>query len=278
MPDASTAPGRPSSSGASRRTAPAPAHALPSADEIRGNDRGYLAYHAPRYRHVLELVSRYRPAGEARVLEIGPSPLAPLLSATLGLAVDTLGLEADAVGPARRHYHLDLNDCPSATRPAGMPPYGLVVFAEVIEHLHTSPRHVLRFVRSLLAERGILVLQTPNAASLPKRLKLLAGRNPYERIRPDAGNPGHFREYTLAELREYAREAGFEVLEIGRLFYFDARFAHHDASGPRPQPVLGTIKNAVYRALPAFLREGITLVLRRGPDTVPAPPSPAPPR
>ncbi len=236
---------------------------LPSAREIRAGDRGYLAYHAPRYRHVLELVARFLPPGTARVLEIGPSPLGPLLSATLGLVVDTLGLEPNAERAGARHYHLDLNDAPSATRPGGMPAYDLVVFAEVIEHLHTSPLHVLRFVRSLLVEQGILVLQTPNAASLPKRLKLLAGRNPYERIRPDAGNPGHFREYTLAELLAYSGETGFEVLEVGRRFYFDARFAHHDVSDLREQPVVGAIKNAVYRSLPAFLREGITLVLRR---------------
>ena len=213
---------------------------------------------------MLELVRRFLPAGTRRVLEVGPSPLGPLLSATVGLAVDTLGLEPDAEGPGGRHYHLDLNDAASAATPAGMPAYGLVVFAEVIEHLHTSPLHVLRFVRTLLVERGVLLLQTPNAASLPKRLKLLAGRNPYERIRIDAGNPGHFREYTLAELLEDAGETGFEVLEVGRHFYFDARFAHHGADGVRPQPVLGSIKNAVYRALPPFLREGLTLVLRAG--------------
>lgn len=269
MPEGPAAAGRPRSNGPPRGAARAAARPLPSVDAIRGSDRGYLAYHAPRYRHVLELVSRVLPAGSDRVLEIGPSPLGPLLSATLGLAVDTLGLEADAGGPGGRHYHLDLNDGPSAARPAGMPAYGLVVFAEVIEHLHTSPLHVLRFVRSLLEDRAILVLQTPNAASLPKRLKLLAGRNPYERIRPDAGNPGHFREYTLAELLEYAGETGFDVLEVGRRFYFDARFAHHGADGPRPQPVVGAIKNAAYRALPPFLREGITLVLRRTADPLP---------
>ena len=91
----------------------------------------------------------------------------------------------------------------------------------------------------------------------------MAGRNPYELIRPDGGNPGHFREYTLAELRDYARQAHFEVVEVAQRFYFDARFARHGEGAPRPQPVVGAIKNAVYRALPRFLREGVTFVLRK---------------
>ena len=238
---------------------------MPTAAEIRGDDRGYLAYHAPRYRYLLEVASRHLPPTGARVLEIGPSPLGALIASTLGRAVDSLGLEPEADGPRGHHFHFDLNRCPDATGPSGIPRYDLVVFAEVIEHLHTSPVHTLGFVRGLVADGGTLLLQTPNAASLPKRLKLLAGRNPYELIRPDGANPGHFREYTLAELEAYARQARFEVVEVARRFYFDARFAHHGEGGSRPQPFVGAIKNGVYRALPRFLREGVTLVLRRGP-------------
>jgi hypothetical protein len=238
---------------------------IPAETEIRGDDRGYLAYHAPRYRYLLEVASRYLSSSNARVLEVGPSPLGPLLAATFGCRVDSLGLEAESDGPGGRHFHFDLNWCPGAPEPPGMPRYDLVVFAEVIEHLHTSPVHTLAFVRGLLADAGVLILQTPNAASLPKRLKLLAGRNPYELIRPDGGNPGHFREYTLRELETYARQARLEVVEVARRFYFDARFAHHEEGVPRPQPFVGAVKNGIYRAFPRFLREGITVVLRKEP-------------
>ena len=237
----------------------------PTAAEIRGEDRGYLAYHAPRYRYLLEVVSRSMPSSNARVLEIGPSPLGPLLAAAFRCRVDSLGLEPEGDGLHGHHFHFDLDACPDAPEPCGIPRYDLVVFAEVIEHLHTSPVHTLAFVRGLLADAGVLILQTPNAASLPKRLKLLAGRNPYELIRADGGNPGHFREYTLAELESYARQTRLEVVEVARRFYFDARFAHHGEGGSRPQPIVGAIKNGLYRALPRFLREGVTLVLRRAP-------------
>ena len=237
--------------------------ATPTVKHIRGADRGYLAYHAPRYRFVLGVVSRYLSMTTARVLEIGPSPLLPLLEATFGCQVDSLGLEPPGYRPEGRHYHFDLNRCCDVAEWPELPRYALVILAEVIEHLHTSPVHTLSFVRSLLDESGVLLLQTPNAASLPKRLKLLAGRNPYELIRPEAGNPGHFREYTLGELQGFTQETGFRVVEMARRFYFDARFAGHGEPGYRPRPVPGTVKNVLFRLLPGFLREGLTLVLRK---------------
>jgi trans-aconitate methyltransferase len=230
------------------------------ADAGPSND-GYLAYHAPRFRFLLGLARRMLPDGAERVLDIGPSPLTMMLRQHLPCAVDTLGLES-ATDPKLEsaHYHADLNH-PGSLPPA-LPAYDLIIFAEVLEHLHTSPTLVLDAVKSHLTSRGVLILQTPNAASLPKRLKLLAGRNPYELFREDLSNPGHFREYTLRELRAFANQANLRVVSTFRRFYFDARYAHHEDGVARSQPVLGGLKNLVYRALPPVLREGITVVLR----------------
>jgi hypothetical protein len=226
---------------------------------------GYRAFHAPRYAYLAALVEQHlRPGG--RVLDIGLSPFTALLRQRIASPVDTLGLEADSPMRAECHYAFDLNTLadPRAPQP-GLPQYAVIVFAEVLEHLHVAPSLVLGFLRGHLEQGGVLVLQTPNAASLGKRLKLLAGRNPYEMIRTDPGNPGHFREYTLSELRALARTTGFEILSVDRRFYFDARFAHHeqDGSAGRRRPAAGAIKNALYSALPPFLREGMTLVMRR---------------
>ena len=94
---------------------------MPAEAEIRGEDRGYLAYHAPRYRYLLEVASRYLPSANARVLEIYPSPLGPLLAATFGCRVDSLGLEPAGDEPHGRHFHFDLDGCPGAAEPPGMP-------------------------------------------------------------------------------------------------------------------------------------------------------------
>jgi cyclopropane fatty-acyl-phospholipid synthase-like methyltransferase len=237
-----------------------------SAHDIRGADQGYVAYHAPRFAYVLEVLDRCGLGTGSTVLDIGPSRLTALIRERFGVAVDSLGFGEDRAAPEGRHFEFDLNQ---AQRQEGwrrdLPRYDFVVMAEVLEHLHTAPQLVLGFVRTLLADGGRLILQTPNAASLPKRLKLLLGRNPFEMIRADAMNPGHFREYTRKELLAIAADTGFRVEECTVSFYFDARFAHREsgeAAGRRA--ALGSLKNAVYRLLPSPLREGITMVWRTG--------------
>ena len=55
------------------------------------------------------------------------------------------------------------------------------------------------------------------------------------------------------------------VVDLDRRFYFDARHADHAADGGAgtSRPLIGALKNVVYSLLPPFLREGITLVLRK---------------
>jgi hypothetical protein len=130
----------------------------------------------------------------------------------------------------------------------------------VIEHLPTSPAAVLRHLATWLRPGAALLLQTPNAVALHKRLRMLAGRNPLEPIRADARNPGHFHEYTLGELRAAALDAGLEVAGWQTENYFGA------GRGARAYAALG-------RALPPRLRHGITMWLRR-PACAPAPPRP----
>ncbi len=229
----------------------------------RAENDGYRAYHAPRFRFVLDLAGRFLAEDRGRILDVGPSPLTDLLRHRFENGVDTAGLEATMPLDARgSHYPLDLNRIRNGA-PSGLLRYRLIVLAEVLEHLHAAPKPVLRFLRDHLEPGGVLILQTPNAVALPKRLKLLAGKNPFEMPREDPNNPGHFREYTLRELRRLARDAGFGVEATFVRFYFDARFAHHDAAAGRRERIAGALKNVVYRALPPSLREGITLVLRK---------------
>jgi 2-polyprenyl-3-methyl-5-hydroxy-6-metoxy-1,4-benzoquinol methylase len=152
----------------------------------------------------------------------------------------------------RGHIVFNLNDA-QKLHPSGVPePFGLIVFAEVLEHLYTAPELVLHVLESLLARDGIIVCQTPNAAALHKRLKLLAGINPYERIRVDSGNPGHFREYTKPELVDVARRVGLHVLEHQYADYFGAPQGVLAAAAARALEMIGKI-------WPAF-RRGQTIV------------------
>ena len=143
-------------------------------------------------------------------------------------SIDTLGFEDRrfTLPPPSRHWDFNLNDCDAADRPrAPEEGYDLVLFLEVIEHLHTAPRLVLAALREWVVPGGLLLVSTPNALWLKHRIKLLTGRHPFELIREDRGNPGHFREYTAPELATIARAAGFEVerIDVRCLYGFTSR-------------------------------------------------------
>ena len=238
--------------------------ARPREPDPGGGNPAYAAFHAPRFAFLIDLVSRTLGASAGPVLDVGHSPLTALLAQRLGRPVDSLGLEPDGGLPGGRQYRFDLNEArdPSRWR-TDLGPYQMIVFAEVIEHLYTAPELVLAYLRHLLVPGGALLLQTPNAVSLRKRVKLLLGDHPYERIRTDRSNPGHFREYTCAELRAIVGEAGFRIDGLWTRYYFDARYARHETGHEPPARLTGAIKNVLYRLLPGSLREGITLVARR---------------
>ena len=136
-----------------------------------------------------------------------------------------------------------------------------MILAEVLEHLYTAPTLVLRFLQSLLRPGGLLVVQTPNAAAAVRRVKLLMGKNPYDLINEDSTNPLHFREYTGDELRRFAVEAGFEVVELEYRNYFDLQHADPEKSANRSSFVR-SVEQRFLDLLPPTLRTGITMVLR----------------
>lgn len=218
----------------------------------------YLRFHAPRFKYVLNCLDRYVRPGQ-RVLDIGMSRLTRLIHERFEQPVDALGFGDDRPIDSGHYYHLDLNDCQHPERCRDdLPGYDAIVFAEVIEHLHTSPRLVLEYLAGLLNPGGVLIVQTPNAVALPRRLAMALGRNPYELIREDWTNPGHFREYTARELRTYAEAVGLTFERCDFVSYFDYRFSHH--GGPRS--TAGAIKNVLYPWLPRSLRPGLTCIMR----------------
>lgn len=208
--------------------------------------------HAPRYEVLLAKVRELAPA-EPRILDVGQAHESVELRALPGAVVDTLGFGDDRFPPreGERHVPFDLNSTETRDLWPEMADYDVVVCAEVIEHLRISPLHALRFLGSALRPGGWLVLQTPNAARIGNRMRLLAGRNPFEQLREDSLHPGHFREYTVDELLALGTEAGLEVGGWLTANYFD--------TGSQPNRVLRTAEPLV----PRRLRGGITVWLRK---------------
>ncbi len=228
------------------------------AGELDEEAHTYLAYHARRYLHLVRTVDALlRERGRLerpRLLDVGPNYQTELLRAAHPEGVvDTLGFAHPSFPPRpeEEHVHFDLNDAYHRDRWPQAAQHDVVVMAEVIEHLYTSPVAVLECASTWLVSGGAVVIQTPNACALHKRLRMLAGRNPYEPIRGTRDNPGHFHEYTPSELYVAAAEAGLRVLSCDVTNYFE------------PATPGARLYNEAGRLLPPGLRHGITICLAR---------------
>ncbi len=190
--------------------------------------KNYSEIHKDRFADTLRICKDYAQSPSARVLDIGRSELTSYLSSfyrnveTLGIdpALDDGGHREQGAMASVKHITFDLLNSPDFSLWPVCGPYDLIVFSEVIEHLHVAPEFVLAFLRSLLSPSGALICTTPNAVEIGKRLRMLAGRNPYERIRLYATNPGHIREYTQKELIEIGLSVGLRCRDH---IYFDWR-------------------------------------------------------
>ncbi|MCP5112109.1 MAG: class I SAM-dependent methyltransferase [bacterium] len=122
---------------------------------------------------------------------------------------------------------IDLFDVEKHAFPYPDGAFDLVLCCELIEHLVRDPMHLLFECHRILTNGGLLLLSTPNVASLTSVACVLHGwRNPQVfSSYPTSTNPDtpHVREYTPSELAGAARAAGFEVdsLITERLPEFD---------------------------------------------------------
>ena len=222
----------------------------------------YQEYHQRRYDFVVALCARLESRRPAAVLDVGRSPLSLRLQEEFG-SVSTLGFapESDSGGHVAAqtnslpHITFDLNQAADPDRWPAAGPFDLVVIAEVIEHLVAAPELVLSCLATFCKPGAFIVCQTPNAVAFHKRLVMLAGRNPYERIRCDSRNPGHFRESSKRELVLFGSMAGLECVEHRYAEYFGI-------SGGFVRRVLGGFGMSIIGAVPSF-RRGQTIVYRR---------------
>ena len=219
----------------------------------------YIGFHRDRYQFIvvelLDLLSRMsKPTGGQRVLDIGPRVEVGLLHRLdPSLRVDILGLNAGVfpLNEGETFFKVDLTDVDADGPRPPLGEYHAILMAEVIEHLWTAPSLILPWLRTLLIPGGYFVVQTPNAANLPNRLRLLMGRQPFEMLSADPAIRGHIREYTINELVREGTNAGFEVVSVRTANYFNTGSRSND------------IYRRLARILPRSLRSGITVVYRR---------------
>ena len=194
-----------------------------------------------------------------KILDVGPGFFTEILDQKLmttypNLQISSLGLKSDYI-PFKSEINfinLDLNDL--YLKPENIPDLGsfdLIICAEVLEHLYTGIDASLQTFSKWLKPRGTLIIQTPNAVSLHHRLKLLFGKNPFPLLRPNPLEPGHYREYTLQELKISLKKAGLKPAKIETHNYFNYK---------------GNRKNSLYKMfcnlLPSGFRDGVVMICK----------------
>jgi hypothetical protein len=227
---------------------------------VKDESEAYAEYHNARYSYLMALIRQIAPDRNSRILDVGRSVFTNILLASYP-NVQTLGFGStvDSVSSVPRsvpHIAFDLNRVQDTSEWIELPQFDLIVFAEVIEHLYTAPEVVMRFLCSGLAMGGYCIVQTPNAVSLHKRVLFICGRNPYERIRIDNSDPGHFREYTKRELLEIGGFAGMIAVKHDYKNYFGVWH------GGRAKKLAGKVLDLMTLPLPS-LRRGQTIVFKR---------------
>jgi SAM-dependent methyltransferase len=85
-----------------------------------------------------------------------------------------------------------------------------------LEHWHHSPKRLFHELVRVLRPGGIILVATPNAANLRKRLFALFGANIFDRLEwwYDEGDPvfrGHVREPIVSDLHQIFKWNGFEI-------------------------------------------------------------------
>ena len=92
--------------------------------------------------------------------------------------------------------------------------FDVVLAGEIIEHFLDTD-FLLDEIRRVLVPSGSLVITTPNAASLGRRIMLLLGRNPYFEASlgfPPNARAGHIRFFTRGLLLDFLMHKGFEIV------------------------------------------------------------------
>jgi 2-polyprenyl-3-methyl-5-hydroxy-6-metoxy-1,4-benzoquinol methylase len=92
--------------------------------------------------------------------------------------------------------------------------YDIIISEATIEHLK-NPKEFFKKCNELLSLGGYLFITTPNLTTLLKRIKFMFGISPNWPVKEfflEGENfKGHWREYTIKELKQMGEEAGFYV-------------------------------------------------------------------
>jgi len=177
---------------------------------------GYMVNKLNKYISIISEIMKEFPIG-SKIFSIGSGPcdLEAILS-KLGYkitAIDDLKDQWHLIGKNRerikdfaRQMNIELIIQTAESSPLKENYFDVILLIDIIEHLYKSPRELLNYSILSLKPSGRLLIETPNAVALAKRLKGLFGKSNLVNANFFYWNIGeyrsHIREYTRSELKQ----------------------------------------------------------------------------
>lgn len=189
---------------------------------------GYMDNKLNRYIVITSEIMKEHPPG-SKILSIGSGPC------DLEAILSKLGYDITAIDDLKDHWHLigrnrdrikdfaeqmniELIVQSGESSQLKENYFDVVLLIDIIEHLHRSPRALLNYSILSLKLGGKLLIETPNAVALAKRLKVLFGKSGQVSANFFYWNIGeyrsHIREYTPSELKQILSHHNLETVVL----------------------------------------------------------------
>ena len=208
---------------------------IPGEDE---RDRDYVRHRFLDLKELTQFIEvildrrEKRRGDDFKVLDVGTSlGILPLTLRSMGIDASAcdhprFGVYAEWIAKEGVPYsRFDLTD---GELPYASGSFDVITFKQVIEHLPFSPKPALQSFYRILRPGGLLLLSTPNIARLSSVLRLLLRQSVHAPLdhffHSEFPFTGHYREYTLDEIKRMLAWSGFDVARTAYLQQHDVLF------------------------------------------------------
>ncbi|MBW2971359.1 class I SAM-dependent methyltransferase [Candidatus Woesearchaeota archaeon] len=164
---------------------------------------------------VIQLLKKIKHKHQMRVLDIGCADGSFALHLQeMGFNVFGIDISSEAIRKAKQKGVDAMVHDVSERFPFKSDSFDIVVCMEVIEHIYDTD-FLINELNRIMKQRGLLILTTPNLASLSNRIRLLFGKHPHlSEYRLGNENSGHIRNYTKRALVMQLKEYGFKIRKV----------------------------------------------------------------
>lgn len=190
----------------------------------------YILHNRDRFITVINTLDQIvtKRAKNIKLLDIGTSPLTFILRKRYpNIDITTLDLSSNL---SKRCKEANINFVQAdLNHPDKLPTskkYDVIIFLEVLEHLRSDHKKVMKWLSNILQDNGTCILQTPNKYSLKQLiLTLIGGLTIWDRFSKRPKSPdefSHFKEYSLSELKSLISSVhAFQIIKASYPLYYD---------------------------------------------------------